>query len=271
MLQPARRKVEIEKTQQMLQEAQKAHDKAITESYKQLRNLLSGNAQSQWDRVCHEMHERDSWAAVNGQVKEGRRPRTWMSFLDYLKLHKLTVVSADAAERQQFYIQQAMPKPQRATVRQHILRMGVLNDCVKHLPTLKDSSKAVPTMKKGNIPFSEADLAAIVLSSVPMSWQNQYNLNHSTVPESTCTLLPDLEAIERFMVEKKGANLKAKGEGSTAPSESKGNPKHKASGGLTGSVPKKGCSEKFCQWCKAHGRPFMTHNTLDCRCYDSNG
>jgi hypothetical protein len=51
-------------------------------------------------------------------------------------------------------------------------------------------------MKKRNIPFGEAKLAAIVLASVPMSWQNQYNLNHSTVSESTCTLLPDLEAIE---------------------------------------------------------------------------
>jgi hypothetical protein len=48
------RKVEIEQTSQMLQEAQKAHDKAIAKTYKQLRNLLlSGDAQSQWDRVCH--------------------------------------------------------------------------------------------------------------------------------------------------------------------------------------------------------------------------
>jgi hypothetical protein len=217
----------------MLQEAQKAHDKAIAKSYEQLRNLLSGDAQSQWDRVCRKMHERDSWAAVNGQVTKGRRPRTWMSFLDCLELHKLTVLSADAAKRQQFYIQQAVRKPQRATVQQHILLMGVLNDYVKHLPTLKDSSKAVPTIKKGNIPFGEADLAAIVLASVPIMWQNQYNLNHSTVPESTRTLLPDLEAIKRVMVEKKGANLKAKGKSSTAPSEPKGNPKRKASGGPT--------------------------------------
>jgi hypothetical protein len=133
-------------------------------------------------------------------------------------------------------------------VRQQILQMGVLNDYVKHLPTLKDSSKAVPTMKKGNIPFGEADLAAIVLSSVPMLWQNQYNLNHSTVPESTCTLLPDLEAIKRVMVEKKSANLKA-GKGSTDPSEPEGNPKRKASGGPTGRVPKKGHTEKFFQQC----------------------
>jgi hypothetical protein len=68
------RKVEIEQTEQMLQEAQKAHDKAIAKSYEQLRNLLSGNAQSQWDPVCREMHVHDSWAAVNGQVTKGRRP-----------------------------------------------------------------------------------------------------------------------------------------------------------------------------------------------------
>jgi hypothetical protein len=89
----------------MLQEAQNAHDKAIAESYKQLGNLLSSNAQSQWDWVCCEMHEHDSWAAVNGQVTKGRRPRTWTSFLDCLKLHKLMVFSADAAKRQWFYIQ----------------------------------------------------------------------------------------------------------------------------------------------------------------------
>jgi hypothetical protein len=199
--------VEIEQTQQMLQEAQEAHNNAIAELYEQLRNLLSGNAQSQWDCVCHEMHKRDSWAAVNGQVTKGRHPRMWMSFLDCLELHKLTVFSADTAKRQWFYIQQAMCKPQRASVRQHISRMRVLNDYVKHLPTLKDSSKAVLSTKKGNILFSKADLAAIVLLSVPMSWQNQYSLNHSTGPESTHTLLLDLEAIEQVMVEKKGANI----------------------------------------------------------------
>jgi hypothetical protein len=114
------RKVEIEQTTQMLQESHRAHDKAIAESYVQLRNLLSGDAQSQWDRVCCKMHKNDLWAAVNGKITKGRRPRTWMSCLDCLELHKLTVFSADAAEKQLFYIQQAVCKPQRATVRQHI-------------------------------------------------------------------------------------------------------------------------------------------------------
>jgi hypothetical protein len=51
------RKEEIEQTQQMLQEAQKAHNKAIAEMYKQLRSLLSSDAKSQWDCICCKMHK----------------------------------------------------------------------------------------------------------------------------------------------------------------------------------------------------------------------
>jgi hypothetical protein len=43
--------VEIEQTQQMLQEAQKAHDKAIAKTHEQLRNLLFGDVHSQWDCI----------------------------------------------------------------------------------------------------------------------------------------------------------------------------------------------------------------------------
>jgi hypothetical protein len=163
-------KVEIEQTQQMLKESQKAHDEAIAKTYEQLRNLLSGDGQPQWARVCCKMHERDLWAGVNGQVTKGRHPRRWMSFQDCLELPKLKVFSADATKRQRFYIQQAVRKPQRATVQQHILQMGVLNDCIRYQATLEDSPQAVPMRKKGNIPFSKADLAAIMLASVPMLW-----------------------------------------------------------------------------------------------------
>ncbi len=74
-------KVEIEQqTQQLLQDFQKAHDKAITKVYKQLQNLLSGDPQAQWDHVCCEMHKCDLWAGVNSQVTKGRHPQMWMSF-----------------------------------------------------------------------------------------------------------------------------------------------------------------------------------------------
>ena len=107
-------------------------------------------------------------AIYMSNMNTGWCPRTWMSFLDCLDLHKLMVFSADAAESQWFYNQQAVCKPQRTTaVQQHISQMGVLNDYVRYLPTLKDSPKAVPMTKKGNIPFGKAELVA---ASVPMTW-----------------------------------------------------------------------------------------------------
>jgi hypothetical protein len=115
------------------------------------------------------MHEHGLWAGVNCKVTKGRHPHMWVAFRYCLMPHKLTVFNADAAKRQRLYIQQAVCNPQRATVQQHILQMGVLNDYVRHFPTLKDSPKAVPTKTKGNAPFGEADLAAIVLVSVPMT------------------------------------------------------------------------------------------------------
>ncbi len=158
----------------------------------------------------------------------------WSAFQDCLELHKLTVYTAGAAKRPRFYIQQAVQKPQRATVRQYISQMGVLNDYVRHLPTLKDRPKAVSKTKKRNVPFGEADLAAIMLASVPTSSQNQYNLNHTTVPKSTRALLPDLEAIKRVMADKQNEKLNDKGKAATARPEAKGNPKRKVSGGPTG-------------------------------------
>jgi hypothetical protein len=173
-----------------------------------------------------------------------RHPHSWTAFRDCLELHELTVFTADAAKRQWYYIQKVVPKPQRATVHQHILCMGVFNDYVKYLP----------------------NLAGILLASILMTWQNQYNLIHLTKPESASALLPNLEAIKWVMDGKQSERLKAKGKASTAYPDAKSNPKRKASGGSGDQVSKKVCSEKFCQHCKVHGVPYQTHNTSNCHC-----
>jgi hypothetical protein len=112
------------------------------------------------------------------------------------------VFSPDAAERQRFYIQQGIRKPQRASVHQFIQRMQQLSGYLEFLPTLKNSSRAVATTKKGSVPFEAADLASVILAALPLSRQNQYNLTHSTVPKSPCVLTPELENIERVMKER---------------------------------------------------------------------
>jgi hypothetical protein len=125
-----------------------------------------------------------------------------------------------------------------------------------------------------NVLFDEADLARIVLNAVPSSLVNQYNMTHSTLPKSPRALLNDLEAIEQVMDEKHQANLKAKSkEASAASGSTKGSSKKCSASGSPGElqVPKKARPSKFCQHCKAKGRPHLTHNTKECCRYDGNG
>jgi hypothetical protein len=81
----------------MLQKAQKVHNKAIAKMYELLRNLLSSDAQSQWDSICQKMHKCDSLAGLNGKATVGRHPPMRTAFQDCLELHKLPVFTDDAA------------------------------------------------------------------------------------------------------------------------------------------------------------------------------
>jgi hypothetical protein len=171
-------------------------------------------------------------------------------------------------------MQQTIKKPQQVTVRQFMSCMGVLNDHLAYLPMVFDLSMAVAGTKKMNVPFDEADLAGIVLNSVPLSWVNQYIMMHSMLPKNPRALLNNLEAIERVMDEEHSASLKAKAKEASAASaaakvSSKKFSASRSSGELR--VPKKAMPSKFCQHCKAKGRPHLTHNTKECRRNNGNG
>jgi hypothetical protein len=227
----------------------------------------------QWDRIVNEMHTKNLFIGVNGKSNKGICVKSWISFMDCIELHKLTVFPADAAEKQHYYMQQMIKKPQRVTVCQFVSRMGVLNDFLAYLSTVFDSSMAVAGTKKMNVPFDKADLARIVLNLVPSSWVNQYNMMHSTLSKNPRALLNDLEAIERVMDEKHSASVKAKAkEASAASTAAKGtSQKHLASGSFGDlRVPKKARPSKFCQHCKAKGRLHLTHNTKECCRYNGN-
>jgi hypothetical protein len=141
--------------------------------------------------------------------------------------------------------------------------MGVLNDYLAYLPMIYDSSMAIEGMKKSNVPFDEADLARIVLNFVLVTWVNQYNMMHSTLPKSPHVFLPDLEAIECVMNKKHQASLRAKAKkaSSTSTSAKGSSKKRSASGSPNEQVPKKARPTKFCQHCKSKGGPHLTHNT----------
>jgi hypothetical protein len=193
-------------------------------------------------------------------------------FFECIKLHKLTIFPVDAAEKQHYYMTQTVKKLQRATVRQYMACMGVLNDYLTHLPMVFNFPMAVEGTKKGNVPFDEVDLAGTVLNSVPVSWMNQYNMTNTTLPDGTRTLLQDLELIKCIMDKKHKAGQKTKAKEASASAITKGSlKKHSVSLNPGEQVPKKAKPNKFCQHCKAKSRPNLTHNTKECHRYNGNG
>jgi hypothetical protein len=248
---------------------------AITETqkaYEVFRCFVIGNPQTQWDKIVHKMHTKDPWIGVNGILNKGIHICFWSSFMDYIELHKLTIFPVDATEKQHYYMMQTVKKPQQATVHQYMACMGILNDYLTFLPTFFNSSMAIEGTKKGNVLFDEADLAGIILNSVPVSWMNQYNMMHLTLPDGTRTLLQDLESIEHIIEERHEAGLKTKAKEASASAIAKGTSKKRSASGNPGEqVPKKGKPNKFCQHCKAKGRLHLTHNTKECRRYDGMG
>jgi hypothetical protein len=87
-------------------------------------------------------------------------------------------------------------------------------------------------VQKNDVQFDEADLAGIILNWVPVTWVNQHNMTHSTLPKSSRALLLDLEAIKHITNKKHQASLKSKAkEASSASTSTKGSSKkHSASG-----------------------------------------
>ncbi len=158
---------------------------AVTEAlkvYKPFCCFIVSKAQMQRDKIVQKMHSKDLWVGVNGKSHKGLCMHSWLSFQDCIKLHKLTVFPADAAEKQHFYVQQTIKRAQQVMVHQYISRVGVLNDYLAYLPMVYDLSMAVKGTKKSNVLIDEADLARIVLNLVLVTWVNQYNMTYSMLP-----------------------------------------------------------------------------------------
>jgi hypothetical protein len=183
------------------------------------------------------------------------------------------VFAVDAAERLKYYLMCSFKKPVRWTIQMHISHTEALNKYLGILPTIKNSPLAVASMEMDNVPFTKATHASIILSHLPVAWRNQYNLTHSTVPESPRAMLMDLKNIEKLFVEKYNKRARAnKAKAATASKRAERVPKkHAHGGGSDQGAPKKGCSAKYCKWCKAAGGPYTTHDTIKCRRFEKDG
>jgi hypothetical protein len=82
----------------------------------------------------------------------------------------------------------------------------------------------------------------------------------------------DLENIEKMQVEKYNEKTKAsKAKAASASAELRVPKKWANAGGTDKGAPKKGCTAKYCKWCKAANGSFKTHDTAECRRFKKDG
>ena len=267
-------KVEAAKIE--LEKAKIAESTFAGPAYDLFRKLLRDDPETQWDRIVSEMHTKSPWEDLTGVKRNSLRMKSQLSLIECIEFHKLTFFSVDAVERLKYYMMYSVKKPIKSTIRMHVTWMETLNKYVGMLPTIKNSPLAVASMEYGNIPFTEATHASIILSHLPVAWRHQYDLTHKTVLESPRAMLQDLEYIEKLFVERYNEKARAnKAKATTAPKSGEHVPrKGKSEVGPLKGTPKKGHSAKFCKWCKwckgADG-PFTTHDTIKCRRFGKDG
>jgi hypothetical protein len=235
--------------------------------------LLRDKPKIQWDRIVTDMHTKNPWEGIKGVKHNSLRGKLQQSLTDCIEFHKLTVFTVDTAERLRYYLMCSVKKPVRWTFRMHISQMEVLNKYLGIFPTIKNSPLAVATTEMGNVPFTEATHASIILSHLPVAWRNQYELMHKTVLELPCVMLQDLDNIEKLFVEKYNEKAQAnKAKAATAPKTAERLPKkHVHGGGSDRGAPKKGHSAKYCKWCKNANGSYTTHDTIECCRFEKDG
>ena len=184
--------------------------------------------------------------------------------MDCITFHLLTVFRSDTAETQRFYISNGLKKPNRVPIRKFVRRIQQLNGYLDLLPCLFYSERATKLTKVVQA-FDDADLASHILRMVPRHWQDQYELTGGTVPQSVRKLLEALERIEKaYPTEKEREGPKANATG--------GGSSKKRVVSFSDRIPKKSRKEtKQCALCKKYGGAQNTHNTGDCRKYNSDG
>ena len=250
------KKKAAEKASEVVAREQETIESLISQVFQLYSNLLSEEARRPWMKILGEQLDVTPLTDLFGVEHAEEQKRSWLSFMDCVTFHLLTVFRSDAAETERFYISNGLKKPNRVPIRQFVQRIQQLNGYLNLLPCLFYSERATK-LTKAVQSFDDPDLASHILRMVPKQWQDQYELTGNTVPQSVRKLLKALEHIKNaFPTKKERKEPKA---GSTGGSSSK-----KKMVSSDDRIPKKPRKDaKHCALCKKHGGPQNTHNTGD--------
>jgi hypothetical protein len=103
------RKKKLSNVKEAIQIKKDVAVKKAQKAYELFCCFVAGKARTNWDRIVNEMHTKNLWVSVNCHSNKGLCVRSWFTVMNCIKL---PVFPADAAEKQCYYMQQMIKKPQ---------------------------------------------------------------------------------------------------------------------------------------------------------------
>ena len=244
--------------------------RVVREAFQLYATLLSEEIRVVWQEIVTRVCDTPGWINDTGNEQNAARGYTWAALELVCREWLLTVFKQDAAEHERMYLQFYVIRPDRMEIRPYIARIMQLNQFILHLPCMADKRNSPANLVRMNVPFSEHELAVIILRSFRSRYSDMYYLNN-TVPMQIVALRDALESIER-VVEKDRKNSKpANSSDHNKGGNTDSNNKRGAGRDTNNKKDKKKKVIKFCQLCHDHGGAEHTHNTNDCRKYEKNG
>jgi hypothetical protein len=113
-----------EKATEAVAHKDEAIEPIIAQVFQLYSNLLTEEARRPWCKILGEQIDVTTWSNLFGVEHTEKRHRSWVSFMDCVTFHLLSVFRSDVAETQQFYISNGLKKPNRVLIRQFVQRVS---------------------------------------------------------------------------------------------------------------------------------------------------
>jgi hypothetical protein len=97
---------------------------AVSKMFVFYANLRSVEAKYAWNKIIEEQMGGDPYVDLQGVLQKGSRGMSHQSFDNCVLFHLLTMFLINAAEKEKYYITNALKKPQRVNVCQFVQHEG---------------------------------------------------------------------------------------------------------------------------------------------------
>ena len=259
------KKDKFDKALESYSKAEVAKERTVSKMFATFSSFLDESIRSAYNEIVASKVNVTPWVNLRGEEQTIPQVKSLEAFEMCTLFWLRTVFQQDAAEQLLLYIQHNLKKSKKVSLRMFVARVKQLNNYVTHLPGVYFTSKATSNTIPAN-KLDEPALAGLVLRICPTSWQQQHNLIRNEIPQ-------DLERLVQFLEQQEAMDDTAKPKSNPKDHNSaKGtNPKKRNGSDQGGRDKKKFRSPKLCDLCAKKGGPKDTHNTGECRKWNSDG